>query len=92
MINTTHSRRRLTLAAVILLPVLAGVACRDLTSLQQSNPGTLSAASTYVPINAQLLLNGAIGDVSPTAEEPEEEEVPFEDVPDEGPSESTKLS
>jgi hypothetical protein len=25
-------------------------------------------------------------------EEPEEEEVPFEDVPDEGPSESTKLS
>jgi starch-binding outer membrane protein, SusD/RagB family len=62
MINTTHSRRRLTLAAVIILPVLAGVACRDLTSLQQSNPGTLSAASTYVPINAQLLLNGAIGD------------------------------
>src|ERR1041384_4747653 len=37
-------------------------ACNDLTTLQQSNPGSLSAASTYVPANAQLLVNGAIGD------------------------------
>lgn len=44
------------------LPLLAVVACRDLTSLQQSNPGSLSAASTYTPANAQLLVNGLISD------------------------------
>jgi hypothetical protein len=44
------------------LPLLATVACRDLTSLQQSNPGSLSAASTYTPANAPLLVNGAISD------------------------------
>src|SRR5437016_8798180 len=62
MINNSHSRRRLILAAALALPMVAGVACRDITSLQQSNPGSLSAASTYVPANAQLLVNGAIGD------------------------------
>jgi hypothetical protein len=62
MINNAQSRRRLMLAAVVSLPMMAGIACRDLTSLQQSNPGSLSAASTYVPTNAQLLVNGAIGD------------------------------
>ena len=62
MINNAQSRRRLMLAAVVSLPMIAGIACRDLTSLQQSNPGSLSAASTYVPANAQLLVNGAIGD------------------------------
>src|SRR5438552_5280973 len=49
----------------IALPVAAGIAavgCRELTSLQQSNPGSLTAASTYVPANALLLVNGAIGD------------------------------
>jgi len=50
------------LAAALALPMMTGLACRDLTSLQQSNPGSLSASSTYVPANAQLLLNGAIGD------------------------------
>ena len=44
------------------LPLLAVAACRDLTSLQQSNPGSLSAASTYTPANALLLTNGAISD------------------------------
>lgn len=53
-----HSTHKLLAA----LPLLAIVACRDVTSLQQSNPGSLSAASTYVPANAQLLVNGAIGD------------------------------
>ncbi|MGE5098888.1 MAG: RagB/SusD family nutrient uptake outer membrane protein [Deltaproteobacteria bacterium] len=62
MINNVQSRRRLMFAAVVSLPMVAGIACRDLTSLQQSNPGSLSAASTYLPANAQLLVNGAIGD------------------------------
>jgi hypothetical protein len=62
MINNVQSHRGLMLAAVVSLPLIAGVACRDLTSLQQSNPGSLSATSTYLPANAQLLVNGAIGD------------------------------
>src|SRR5512146_1323073 len=62
MINNVQSRRRLMFAAVVSLPMVAGIACRDLTSLQQSTPGSLSAASTYLPANAQLLVNGAIGD------------------------------
>ena len=37
-------------------------ACRDITVLEQSNPGTLEAAKLYVPSNAQLLVNGAISD------------------------------
>ena len=44
------------------LSLVAVGACNDLTTLQQSNPGSLSAASTYVPANAQLLVNGSIGD------------------------------
>jgi hypothetical protein len=42
--------------------VVAIAACRDLTSLQQSNPGSLSASTAYVPTNAQVLLNGAAED------------------------------
>jgi hypothetical protein len=61
MINNAHSRRRL-IAVALAVPMIAALACRDITSLQQSNPGSLSAASTYVPENAQLLVNGAIGD------------------------------
>jgi hypothetical protein len=53
-------RAIITLTGTLL--VSAGVGCRDLTSLQQSNPGTLTAASTYVPANASLLVSGAIGD------------------------------
>ncbi len=59
---TTRHARRLTAGLIAALPLFAVTACRDLTSLQQSNPGTLSAASTYVPANAQLLVNGSIGD------------------------------
>jgi hypothetical protein len=58
---TSHARR-LSAGLIAALLLLAVGACRDLTSLQQSNPGTLSAATTYVPANAQLLVNGAIGD------------------------------
>src|SRR5262245_29286306 len=45
--------------AALTLTVLAAVACQDLTSLQQSNPGQLSASTAYVPTNAQILVNGA---------------------------------
>lgn len=51
--------QRLT-ALPLLALVVAG--CRDLTALEQSNPGQLSAATIYVPTNAQLLVNGAISD------------------------------
>lgn len=44
------------------MAVLAGAACRDLTSLQQSNPGALDAAGVFIPANAVLLTNGAIAD------------------------------
>jgi hypothetical protein len=46
----------------VTLPLLAGVACREVTTLEQSNPGSLDAATVYTPNNAQLLVNGAIGD------------------------------
>lgn len=49
-------------ALCALLPLAAGIACREVTTLEQSNPGSLSAATVYTPENAQLLVNGAIGD------------------------------
>src|ERR1041385_8648883 len=49
-------------AAALTLAAVAAVACRDLTSLQQSNPGQLSASTAYVPANAQILVNGAAED------------------------------
>jgi hypothetical protein len=52
--------RRLTLLSVLSLA--GGLACREVTSLEQSNPGSLSASSLYTPANAQVLVNGAIGD------------------------------
>jgi starch-binding outer membrane protein, SusD/RagB family len=42
--------------------VLALAACREVATLDQQNPGALSAATTYTPANAQLLVNGAIAD------------------------------
>src|SRR5438477_13028372 len=62
MTYRARSRRRACAGVASVLSILVAVACRDLTSLQQSNPGSLSAASTYVPANALLLVNGAIGD------------------------------
>jgi hypothetical protein len=52
--------RRIALACSAFA-VLAG-ACSEITSLKQENPGTLSVETLYVPANAQLLVNGAIGD------------------------------
>src|SRR5438309_1592027 len=57
-----NSLRRAFWIALPLAAVAAGIGCRDLTSLQQSNPGSLTAASVYVPSNALLLTNGAISD------------------------------
>lgn len=50
--------------ALIVLPVLAAVtaACGDITDLEQSNPGQILERDAYVPANATLLVNGAIGD------------------------------
>jgi starch-binding outer membrane protein, SusD/RagB family len=46
-----------------LAPALAFLgACTEVTALKQDNPGQLSAATIYVPANAQLLVNGAISD------------------------------
>lgn len=49
-------------ALCALLPLAAGIACREVTTLEQSNPGSLSASTVYTPDNAQLIVNGAIGD------------------------------
>jgi starch-binding outer membrane protein, SusD/RagB family len=46
----------------VVSAILLTAACGDLTSLKQENPGQVSAASLYVPGNAQLLVNGAIAD------------------------------
>ncbi len=52
-----------TLATLGVVFVTAGTtACTDITALEQVNPGQVSAASLYVPANAQLLVNGAISD------------------------------
>jgi starch-binding outer membrane protein, SusD/RagB family len=50
-------------SALAVSPLLLwSVACQDLTTLTQSNPGQLSASTAYVPANAQLLVNGAAED------------------------------
>ena len=46
----------------VALSLLWSAACRDLTSLQQSNPGQISALDAYVPTNAPLLVTGAAED------------------------------
>ena len=56
------SRTRWTFAPFAVWGLLGAAACSELTALKQENPGQLSAATVYVPANAQLLINGAIGD------------------------------
>ncbi len=55
---------RIHIIASIGVALIAGgiSACTDLTALEQVNPGQVSAATLYVPSNAQLLVNGAISD------------------------------
>src|SRR3954468_22019385 len=63
MRNPSIRRRVRPVSALIAAwSLLLSAACRDITSLQQENPGALSVESLYVPANAQLLVNGAIGD------------------------------
>lgn len=54
--------RSLATGVCLAVVALAGVACRDLTSLQQSNPGALDASGVFIPANAVLLTNGVIAD------------------------------
>ncbi len=67
-LDLPRRRRRVTAArsvvtgACLALTALAGAACRDLTSLQQSNPSALDASIVFIPANATLLTNGVIAD------------------------------
>jgi hypothetical protein len=56
----SFGRRRVVLAASALAALGSG--CSEITSLKQENPGLLSVETLYVPANAPLLVNGAIGD------------------------------
>lgn len=47
-------------AAAIVALAVAG--CRDITSLQQSNPGQLSASTVFTAANAALIVNSSQGD------------------------------
>jgi len=59
--RVTAARSAVT-GACLALATLTALACRDLTSLQQSNPGALDASVVYIPGNAALLANGVIAD------------------------------
>lgn len=47
--------------ALLSLPVVIA-ACSEITDLEQSNPSQILVRDAYVPANATLLVNGAIGD------------------------------
>jgi len=57
---TSSHMWRTALVAVSLLAMT--IACNEITSLDQSNPGSINARDIYQPANAQLLVTGAIGD------------------------------
>ena len=57
----TH-RRYASLSVGSLIVIASVIACRDITSLAQENPGSLSGSTLYVAANAQLIVNGAISD------------------------------
>ncbi|HEU5219077.1 MAG TPA: RagB/SusD family nutrient uptake outer membrane protein [Gemmatimonadales bacterium] len=53
----------LRLATLVVAPLIVlVVACSEITSLEQSNPGSILARDVYTPTNAKLLVSGAIGD------------------------------
>ncbi|MDB4891438.1 MAG: RagB/SusD protein [Gemmatimonadetes bacterium] len=58
----THRRHLGAALALSLMATASVIACTDITSLAQENPGALSGSTLYVPGNAQLIVNGAIGD------------------------------
>jgi len=47
---------------VVVATVVSAAGCGDIVSLDQENPGQLTASSVYQPANAQLLTNGVIAD------------------------------
>lgn len=51
-------RRILAFGAALVVVI----GCTDLTTLTQSNPGALSSTTVYTPLNAPLIVNGAISD------------------------------
>ena len=53
---------RIQKIATVAVVLLGTAACTEITALKQVNPGQVSAATLYVPANAQLLVNGAISD------------------------------
>jgi starch-binding outer membrane protein, SusD/RagB family len=53
---------RVLLGTSLGISLTMGAGCGDILSLEQSNPGQVDAASLFVPVNAQLLVNGAIAD------------------------------
>jgi hypothetical protein len=46
----------------LALSLLATAACSDITALKQKNPSAISTGTLFKPENAQLIVNGAIGD------------------------------
>ena len=57
-----HRPASLVTGSALVLTLVAGAACGDIFSLEQSNPGQVDASTLYVPANAQLVVNGAIAD------------------------------
>jgi starch-binding outer membrane protein, SusD/RagB family len=57
-----RTRRAPGTIVALVLATLATAGCDDILSLKQSNPGQVDAATLYVPANAQLLVNSAVGD------------------------------
>jgi hypothetical protein len=58
----THRRHLGAVLGLSLMATASVIACKDITSLAQENPGALSGNTLYVPGNAQLIVNGAISD------------------------------
>jgi starch-binding outer membrane protein, SusD/RagB family len=54
--------RRVVTRVPLALVVAGAVGCTEITTLEQQNPGQLSASTLYIPGNAQLLVNGVIAD------------------------------
>lgn len=59
MRHRVRSATALTIAGAMLM---AGIACTDVTSLKQENPGGIAVDALYTPANAQVLVNGTIAD------------------------------
>jgi len=58
----THCRYASLVLGLSVMAAASVIACRDITSLAQENPGALSGSTLYVPGNAALIVNGAISD------------------------------